>query len=406
MLDLAREILQTLSHNKLRTALTGIAVAWGIFMLIVLLGTSRGLSNNMQRNNSMERSSFLSIWSGRTSVPHKGYKEGRFIELDKDDLGAITDKGGAHVVEAMGNVYMGDARISSSHEYISGSIDGVYPGAATRENVKITDGRFINELDLRERRKVLVLNEDNARILFGSADSAVGRRVNCLGLSWTVVGVFADSWNRDSYAPFSTVMMLKGNTGRLYQINVKLSDMHDMADVAQVEKDVRGVMARCHEFAEDDESAVYIWNRFENYLAQQTASSILEIVVWVIGLLTMLSGIIGVSNIMFVSVRERTHEIGIRRAIGAKPGNILVQVLAESVAIMAIFGYVGVFFGILVTEVIDMFFGHSDIIYNPRVDISVAIEVTVVLIVVGALAGLFPAIKATKVKPVEALRDE
>ncbi|MDE6270038.1 MAG: ABC transporter permease, partial [Muribaculaceae bacterium] len=276
MLDLVREILQTLSHNKLRTALTGIAVAWGIFMLIVLLGASRGLSNNMRRHSTMESSSFLSLWSGRTSVPYKGYKEGRYIELEKDDLGAIASEGGSHVVEAMGNVYLGDARISSNREYISGGIDGVYPGAVKRERVKIIDGRFINDLDLRERRKVLVLNEGNAKVLFGSEDSAVGRRVNCLGLSWTVVGVYADSWNRDSYAPFSTVMMLKGNSGKLYTINVKLSGMQDMADVEQVEKDVRAVMARHHDFSEDDKSAVYMWNRFEGYLSQQTASRVGE----------------------------------------------------------------------------------------------------------------------------------
>ena len=274
------------------------------------------------------------------------------------------------------------------------------------DHVEMVHGRFINERDLSERRKVVVINEDNARLLFGAADSAVGRRVDCMGLSWAVAGVYSSARSRTSYVPFTTAMMLTGNSGRINTMNVRLADVHDISDAEEAEAAVRGVLSRRHEFASDDNGAVHIWNRFENYLQQKKSIDILQMVVWVIGLLTMLSGIVGVSNIMFVSVRERIHEIGVRRAIGAKPRSILIQVLAESVAITAIFGYVGVFLGILVTEVIDKLIGQSDFLYNPRVDINIAVEVTVVLIVVGALAGLFPAIKATKVKPVEALRDE
>ena len=221
-----------------------------------------------------------------------------------------------------------------------------------------------------------------------------------------MVGVYDNEWQRTSYVPFSTAMMLRGNDGRINNLSVKLTGMRDAADADEAEQGVRAVMAQNHEFAPDDAGAVHVWNRFENYIRNQEANAILQTVVWVIGLLTMLSGIVGVSNIMFVSVRERTHEIGVRRAIGAKPRSILVQVLAESVAITALFGYVGVFLGIVATEIIDRLFGQTDFLYNPRVDISVAVEVTVVLVAVGALAGLFPAIKATKVKPVEALRDE
>ena len=406
MIDLIREILQTLSHNKLRTALTGIAVAWGIFMLIVLLGMSRGMYNSMQRNNSIESSSYANVWGGWTGKAYKGYKEGRRIRLKEDDLEPVATHGGRKVAEATATVSIDTATVSTMREFLTGGIEGVYPGEMAPDHVEMLYGRFINERDLTEKRKVMVLNEDNARLLFGAADSAVGRRVDCMSLSWAVVGVYKNAWSRTSYVPFSTAMMLQGNDGHVDNISVRLTDMHDMTDAEEGEAGVRGVLAQRHDFALDDQGAVHIWNRFEGYLQQNMAMSIMEIVVWVIGLLTMLSGIVGVSNIMFVSVRERTHEIGIRRAIGAKPRSILMQVLAESVAITAIFGYIGVFFGILVTEVIDKLFGNTDFLYNPRVDISVAIEVTIVLIVVGALAGLFPAIKATKVKPVEALRDE
>ncbi|MDE6498503.1 MAG: ABC transporter permease [Muribaculaceae bacterium] len=406
MLDLINEILQTLRHNKLRTALTGIAVAWGIFMLIVLLGVSRGLYNSMQRNSSIEANSSMSVWNGWTSMPFKGYKEGRWIRMVESDMDEITRHPGDHIESAMGAVSISDSKIKSMRDYISGEISGVYPGAEVSERLKITHGRFITQRDMDERRKVMVLRDESARLLFGTEEKAVGSRVDCMGLSWMVVGVYEDKWQRTTYVPFTTAMMLNGNDGRLYNITVKLHDMKDAEDAAAAERRVREALATAHEFDPDDMGAIHVWNRFENYIQQQTVSTILNTVVWVIGLLTMLSGIVGVSNIMFVSVRERTHEIGVRRAIGAKPRSILVQVLAESVAITALFGYAGVFLGILVTEVIDRLFGTTDVLYNPRVDISIAVQVTVVLVIVGALAGLFPAIKATKVKPVEALRDE
>ncbi len=406
MLDLINEILQTLRHNKLRTALTGIAVAWGIFMLIVLLGVSRGLYNNMQRRSPMEANSSMSVWGGMTSMPHKGYKEGRWIRLMDTDMAKITRHPGDHIESATGAVSISDSKIKSMRDYISGEISGVYPDAVVNDRINMTQGRFVSQQDLDDRRKVMVMSTESARVLFGSEEDAVGKRVDCMGLSWIVVGVYFDKWQRTTYIPFTTAMMLNGNDGHLYNINVKLHDMESAEDAMNAEQRVREALAASHEFDPDDRGAVHIWNRFENYLQSRTVSTILNTVVWVIGLLTMLSGIVGVSNIMFVSVRERTHEIGVRRAIGAKPRSILVQVLAESVAITAIFGYVGVFLGILVTEVIDRIFSSSDVLYNPRVDISIAIQVTVVLVIVGALAGLFPAIKATKVKPVEALRDE
>lgn len=405
MLDLLHEILQTLSHNKLRTFLTGLAVAWGIFMLIVLLGVSRGLFNSMQKNSTLESNSFITVWGGWTGKPYKGYKEGRRVNLEDADIEPVVQIGG-HVASAEATVNVDSAKVRTMRDYVTDGIYGVGPNAAVNERAKIVGGRFINERDLLEKRKVMVLNADNARLLFGSEDSAVGRRVDCMGLSWTVIGTYENEWRRTSYVPFTTAMMLRGNDGRIGQLSVKLRDMHSLADADEAEQGVRSVLADRHDFADDDAGAVHIWNRFENYLQQQTGSSILEAVVWIIGLLTMLSGIVGVSNIMFVSVRERTHEIGIRRAIGAKPRSIMMQVLAESIAITAIFGYIGVFLGIVVTEVIDKMFGQSDFLYNPRVDISIAIEVTIVLVIVGAVAGLFPALKATKVKPVEALRDE
>ena len=192
MLDLINEILQTLRHNKLRTALTGIAVAWGIFMLIVLLGVSRGLYNNMQRRSSLDANLSMSVWNGWTSMPFKGYKEGRRISMVESDMDEITRHPGDHIESAMGAVSISDSKIKSMRDYVNGEIEGIFPGADKSERLNMLHGRFISQQDMDERRKVMVLRDENARLLFGSEEKAVGRRVDCMGLSWLVVGVSED----------------------------------------------------------------------------------------------------------------------------------------------------------------------------------------------------------------------
>lgn len=221
------------------------------------------------------------------------------------------------------------------------------------------------------------------------------------------MGVYTREWNEDeTFVPFSTAMMMSGNNGEVHSFRVLIGNVENEADGEKAEEEIRRILAREHKFAPDDKGAVGMWNQFTNELTTRSALGILDIAIWVIGIFTMLSGIVGVSNIMFVSVRERTHEIGIRRAIGAKPRNILTQIVLESVSITTIFGYIGIVTGMLVMQLVAAVVGESDGFKDPTVDLSIAIKVTVVLIIAGALAGLFPALKATKVKPVEALRDE
>ena len=200
--------------------------------------------------------------------------------------------------------------------------------------------------------------------------------------------------------------MLAGNTDNVNQLVVELDNVRTLEDGIAAERTIRNTLASIHDYNPQDESAVYFWNQFNQHLQMNTGMSILNITVWVIGIFTLLSGIIGVSNIMFVSVKERTHEIGIRRAIGAKPHSILTQIILESVSITTLFGYFGIILGTALTAVIGHFIGEQDGFLNPGVDLSIAFEVTVVLILAGAMAGMFPALKALKVKPVEALRDE
>lgn len=406
MFDLAREIGQTLSNNKLRTTLTGISVAWGILMLIILLGMSQGVMNGFNKSFLSQGSNYINIFPGRTSNAYKGYKEGRQIELKSNDLEVISSQNGNFVDNASSTMRGTSEVISSPIDYISSGYEGVYPDELEKRGIPLTYGRFINELDMKGKRKVIVLTEQNASILFKSPEAAIGKFVKMKDLSFTVIGVINPDFGQETYIPFTTAVALKGGDPDVDVIAVELKNVYTMEDGEQAESDITSTLAQLHNFDPEDGGAVHIWNRFNQHLTMATGLSILELAVWIIGLFTMLSGIIGVSNIMFVSVRERTHEIGIRRAIGAKPRSILIQIITESVAITAIFGYIGVFIGIVVTEALNKAFADAEWISDPTVDISIAIKVTIVLIVAGCLAGLFPALKALKVKPVEALRDE
>lgn len=406
MFDLIHEIAQTLRNNRLRTFLTGISVAWGIFMLIVLLGAARGVTNSFNENMGSMDYNTVNVWQGITSKPWKGYKDGRWIVLKGSDRKAIMSDNPETVSDVAAFASVDTAKISSPKYTLTDGFQAVYPKAQSGDRVKMLYGRFINDRDIEAARRVMVIHKDKAELLFDKAENALGKTVSSMGLAWTVVGVYRHDWRSQSYAPYTTYKAITGNNDEAYQLTVTVEGLKTQEDADKVDKDIRASLAKAHQFDPDDNSAVWMWNRFSSYLSNQEGSRILKTAVWLIGLLTLLTGVVGVSNIMFVSVRERTHEIGIRRAIGAKPRSILSQVLAESIGITALFGYIGVFFGMVTLQIVDMFTKNVPGFTNPTVDISIAVEVTIALVVAGAAAGLFPALKAIKVKPVEALRDE
>lgn len=406
MIDLFKEIYQTLSHNKVRTALTGIAVTWGIFMLIVLLSFARGITNRFDYNMASRNQERLSIWSGHTTVPYKGNREGRSIKMKEHDLKTIKERN-PHLVTEVTSQISGSSNIISDKTSINEGYTGVYPDALeNRFNSMIVSGRFINRKDMDQRAKVMVIPEYYAKQLFPHDNDAVGKRVKCNSLSFLIVGVYSSEWDRTIFIPFTTAAMMQADKDNYGTISVNLQGLKDESDGEAAEKDVRYTLATNHNFDPNDENAVYIQNYFTNALRSKKAMDILEICVWILGILTLLSGIVGISNIMFVTVRERTHEIGIRRAIGAKPTKIITQIITESISITLIFGYIGIFLGTSVTQIIAGVIGDKGPFLNPTVSLTIAFEVTLVLILSGVLAGLFPALKALKVKPVEALRDE
>lgn len=406
MFDLFNEILQTMRTNKLRTILTGIAVAWGIFMLIVLLGFAKGVRTAFEDSPMGQTSNVLQLWSGRTSMPFNGLGAGRTIPVRERDMKALRHDIVDNVSAVSGVLEGNTVVMRSDSSSISSTYSGVYPIMQREEQLRVSNGRFINDRDVNDASKVVVLEERNATTLFGSPQRAIGRILDINGLAFKVVGTYEHRWISSVFIPYSCAKAMNGFSDVLGTIRVNVEGMSTQEEAEAIERSIRESIGRSESFHPDDQSAIWIWNRFSNYLSQQTAMSVLNWIMWIIGLLTLITGVVGVSNIMFVSVRERTHEIGIRRAIGARPRYILTQIILEGVVITTLFGYVGILLGTIAGEIMAYAFADVEFIKDPRVDVGLAFQVTALLVVAGAFAGFFPAMRTLKIRPVEALRTE
>ena len=419
MLDLWQEIYGTIKRNKLRTFLTGFAVAWGIFMLIVLLGAGNGLIHAFEKSSSERALNSIRIFPGWTKKSYDGLKEGRRIQLENKDLVSTEKTFSDNVISAGATVEQSDVNISFGQEYVSMSLLGVFPNYTEVETVKTATGRFINHIDLQERRKVIVLHKKTAEILFGKTHTEpIGQFVNAGGVAYQVIGTYNDQGDRganEAYIPFSTLQTIYDKGIQLNNIIFTTKGLNSIAQNDTFEVNYRKVIGANHRFYPKDDSAIWIWNRLSNYMQTQKAMGILRTAIWVIGIFTLLSGIVGVSNIMLITVKERTREFGIRKALGAKPISILRLVIIESVVITTLFGYIGMVIGIAATEWMNVAFGNQTMdagvfqqtmFSDPTVDMGVAIQATLTLIIAGTLAGFFPAKKAVSIRPIEALRAE
>lgn len=414
MIDLIQEIYGTIMRNKLRTALTGFSVAWGIFMLIVLLGAGNGLIHAFEKQSEDMMMNSMKIFPGYTSKPYQGMQEGRNISLNNRDREISAMAFPEHVITAGATVSQSDVTLSYGKEFLSIGIDGVFPNYPELEAVKLKEGRFVNERDMSEKRKVMVLHEKTANTLFPRTQP-IGKYINASGVAYQIVGIYTDqnSFSPSALVPFTTLQAVYAKGDSIDNITFTTKNLKDEADNEAFEADYRQVLGNVKRFDPTDDGAIWIWNRFTQYLQQQTATQILHIAIWVIGIFTLLSGIVGVSNIMLITVRERTHEFGIRKALGAKPISILWLIISESVTITTFFGYVGMVAGIAATEYMNVVAGKQTMdagvfsmtfFENPTVDLSIAVQATLTLIIAGTLAGLFPALKAVKIRPIEALR--
>ena len=414
MRDLLQEILGTVMRNKLRTVLTVLSVAWGIFILIVLLGAGNGLIHAFELNSGNVVMNSVKVYPGTTTKPWQGMQEGRNVDLEQEDCRLTAVRFPDNIMEVGATVSQNAVDITYGKDHVSITLEGVMPSLVQIEGIKLVEGRFINQLDMQGNRKVMVLHKKTVEMLF-PRESALGKMIKGNGLAFKVVGIYDDQnfFSPSVYVPYNTLSLLYAKGNLVDNLMFTTRGLTDEKTNDRFEDDFRTMLAHRHQFDASDNGAVWIWNRFTQYLQQQQATSILHIAIWVIGIFTLISGIVGVSNIMLITVRERTHEFGIRKALGASPFSILRLIIAESVLITTFFGYVGMVAGILATEYMDRLFGQqtvdvgvfsATVFHNPTVDISVAIQATLTLIIAGTLAGFFPARKAVMIRPIEALR--
>ena len=420
MHDILSEIFTTIKHNKLRTALTGFSVTWGIFILIVLLGAGNGVINAMMGNQDKFLTNSMVIFGGQTSKPYDGLVEGRTVDLNDRDK-AVTEQAFYANVDKVGAELDHEGQtLSLQGNYTAGvNVSGVYPNDVEINKRKMLRGRFINDLDLDNRRKVIVIASDMAKELMPQSPLDIeGVTINVANIAFTVVGIYESdksTMGNDTFIPFTTFRSIYGSGDKVGNIVFSFHGLTSEADNAAFEARYRARINANHRAAPDDDNSIWIWNRFTQNLQMNTATSIIRTALWVIGIFTLLSGIVGVSNIMLITVKERTREFGIRKAIGARPWQILRLIIVESIVITTFFGYVGMLMGIAANQYMDATLGHTNvdngffaaqIFVNPTVGIGICVQATVLMIVAGTLAGLIPARKAAKIRPIEALRAE
>jgi putative ABC transport system permease protein len=407
-----QEITSTIRKNKLRTFFTGFSVAWGIFMLMLLLGAGNGLKNGVTQNFSAETKNVISVWPGRTTIATDGFQKGRRIRFnDKDALMLRSQFGNISSLSPVISQYV---MLSCNNDFINYEMQGVMPDYNTLQSLPLYSGRFINEIDQQQQRKVVVLEKSAVDILF-KKENPVGKYVNANNVPFQVVGVYENinRWGDGViYVPFSTAQAIF-NITEYPELAFEASGLNTLKENEDYNDVLRARFATLHSFDSHDNRAIWIWNRMEDYIRTMNIFSAIDVFIWIIGIGTLIAGIVGVSNIMIVTVKDRTKELGIRKAIGATPWSILKLIITESLVITTFFGYIGLLGGVAVTEALNYLMPHSTtdkdsvvIFTNPTVDIHLAIAATVVLIVAGVLAGFFPARKAVKIKPTEALRYE
>lgn len=420
MRDILTEIWATARRNKLRTTLTGFAVAWGIFMLIFLLGAGNGLINATQQNSHRYLNTSMVIFGGQTSKAHKGLKEGRKIELNDRDMEITQERFSDNVEEVGAELDHGNTTMSHGKEYTAANISGVYPNDYIINKRDMIYGRFINKIDIRDRRKSIVISDDMAKELSptGNVEDMLGQIVRMEDLAFHIVGIYQvdkSMMGTDAFIPFTTYRTIYNVGDKTGNIVFSFKGLETEQQNEAFEQRYRASLNGNHGAAPDDEEAVWIWNRFTQAMQMNTGMGMLRTALWIVGIFTLLSGIVGVSNIMLITVKERTHEFGIRKAIGATPWSILRLIIIESIIITTFFGYIGMVLGIAANEYMNATIGNMKVdsgmftttmFVNPTVGLDVCINATLLMVVAGTIAGLIPARKAARVRPIEALRAE
>jgi putative ABC transport system permease protein len=409
MLDIGvwQEIFSTMGKNKLRTFLTSFSVFWGIFILMILLGSGNGLMKGVMYNFSDAINSVW-MWGGQTSVAHDGLNAGRNISFKNEDIDFLRKNfQGLENLSAQNGLWGGNNTTNYKNEYGDFNIQAIHPGHQVTENIQLLEGRLLNKKDISDFRKVAVIGKIVKERLFKEEDP-VGKYVNINGIPFLVVGVFGDVHDQETerlYIPISVAQKTFTPGTNVGTITFTTGN----ASVAESEKileQIKKLFAAKYRFDENDQRAMGSWNALKDYKQTQAMFNGINIFVGVIGVLTLIAGIVGVSNIMLIVVKERTKEIGIRKALGATPSSIIGLIVLEALVITSIAGYLGLIAGVSILELIASNMPASDFFRNPGVDFWIALKAAFLVILAGMLAGYVPARRASRIKPIEALRDE
>ena len=401
------EIFETIGKNKLRTFLSGFTVSLGIFIFIILFGLGNGLKNTFQEFFLDDASNAIFLYPGKTSKPYKGFKANRRIEFRNDDLRDIKENFSFYLEHLTPRITR-NALTRYKNQSNNYSTRAVAPGHQFVEKTILMKGRYINQSDISRKTKVAVIGRMVAKDLFKS-EEAIGKYINLGSSAFKVVGIFqdegGDNEERNIYIPFTTRQLIEKSNDKVDQIILTYRKELGYLGAMGLENGLKKYFKEKKSVSPEDPNGFYIRNIADDLRETQQFAVVLQLIVSIVGLGTLIAGIIGISNIMVFVVKERTKELGIRKALGATPNSVIKMVLQESVFITIISGYLGLIFGVLVLENIgvklDKYF-----IKNPFIEISTALMATVVLIIFGAIAGYIPAKRASSIKPIIALRDE
>ena len=410
------EIFSTLKQNKLRAIMTGFSVAWGIFMLILLLGSGNGLQHGMENNFKGVTKNALWIWSRQTQVAHDGLQAGRRIQFTNEDYNFLVNMFQDDIADISGRFRLwGRGTVTYKDNYGDYDLEGVRPEFKNIQIVDMRQGRYLNQVDMNEFRKVAIISLPIKEALFKDEDP-IGKYVRISNVPFMVVGIFENPERRDDeqiYIPVNTAQRVFNGSNQLSELAIATNAL-TVAENKRIEDAVRTTLMKRHRVAPDDKQAIGIWNTLEHFKQAQGVFRGIRLFVWVIGIMTIIAGIVGVSNIMIILVKERTKEIGIRKAIGATPWSVIRLVLAESVFITTLSGFLGLVFGMGLLSAISIILQNianqspqvEKIFFNPTANVSVVVAALIVLIVAGLIAGFVPARRAAGIKPIEALHDE
>lgn len=417
-LDRWQEIYITLKKNKVRTFFTAFGVFWGIFMLIIMLGSGNGLQNGANAGFGDMATNSMFMWTQQTSMPYKGLPRGRYYNFDNSDTRALTDQ--IPEIEYIAPRLQGWAgeggnNVIRAERTGAYTIQGDYPAYNLIEPLNILKGRFINQGDIDEKRKICVIGERVKNELFNKDEDPIGQYIQVQGVYFQVCGIFssrkkdrqAEQENQTVMLPFTTLQKTYNYGDRVgwYSITAKKG-----IAVSSMEEKIKSLMRQRHKIHPDDKRAVGSFNLENEYLKMQRLFSGISILVWIVGIGTLMAGVIGISNIMLVVVKERTREIGVQRAIGASPWVIVSQIIMESVILTSFAGYFGLVAGVGVLEAVNMAISGMNtetmMFANPGISFQVAVTALIILVFSGALAGIIPARKAVTIKPIDALRYE